>query len=105
MIDEAIMSSMHEAGSADDRGVKHEEKMKAHLLDVVDAFDRAQSFLGGHDDNVAMNGFLQYEDTAVKLQPMVLVHHMGAGTLKRGESGDSGSTAGGVRSFTLSCRA
>lgn len=75
MIDEAIMSSVHEAGSAEAQGVKHEEKMKAHLHDVVDAFDRARSFLGWHDDNVAMSHFLQYEDTAVKLQPMVPVPH------------------------------
>lgn len=88
MIDEAIMSSVHEAGSAEAQGVKHEEKMKAHLHDVVDAFDRARSFLGWHDDNVAMSHFLQYEDTAVSCSQWCLFptrsSHGGWHTQQRG---------------------
>lgn len=62
LTDEAIISSMC---AAKDQGATNEEKSSPQ--DVLEAFDTTRPFLGAHEDNVAMNLFLQCEGRAMRL--------------------------------------
>ncbi|XP_049517686.1 tigger transposable element-derived protein 4-like [Dermacentor silvarum] len=56
--DEAIISSVCEAGDPDEQRPEQPEKTTSPQ-DVLNAFDTIRSFFGEHDDDVAMDHFLQ----------------------------------------------
>ncbi|KAH6935611.1 hypothetical protein HPB50_007062 [Hyalomma asiaticum] len=56
--DEAIVSSVCEAGDPDEQQPEQPEKTTSPQ-DVLNAFDTIRSFFGEHDDDVAMDHFLQ----------------------------------------------
>ncbi|KAH6947476.1 hypothetical protein HPB50_019069 [Hyalomma asiaticum] len=56
--DEAIVSSVCEAGDPDEQRPEQPEKTTSPQ-DVLNAFDTIRSFFGEHDDDVAMDHFLQ----------------------------------------------
>lgn len=64
--DEAIVSSVCEAGDPDEQRPEQPEKTTSPQ-DVLNAFDTIRSFFGEHDDDVAMDHFLQCESRGMKL--------------------------------------
>ncbi|KAH6923520.1 hypothetical protein HPB50_002142 [Hyalomma asiaticum] len=56
--DEAIVSSVCEAGDPDEQRPEQPEKTTSPQ-DVLNAFDTIRSFFGEHDDDVAMDHFLE----------------------------------------------
>ena len=64
--DEAIVSSVCEAGDPDEQRPEQPEKTTSPQ-DVPNAFDTIRLFFGEHDDDVAMDHFLQCESRGMKL--------------------------------------
>lgn len=58
---------MCETDDTEDQGPQHGETVNPNPRNVLDAFDTIRSFLGAHDDDVAMDHFLQCENRTMKL--------------------------------------